>query len=388
MRIVHLIDYFQPKLGYQETFLAKEHANLGHEVYVVTSDRYYPFESYELLFYKLLGKRLVGSGARTEEGIKIIRLKAWEIPGTPLIYLADLKKTLEKIKPDVVHCHNMFSLTSARIARLKEKIGYRLIYDTHTASFNTNLTDSFPKKIYHFLYQRLAIPKIKKEADAIFAIGEEEQRFIYQELNISKKSVSIIRLGVDTNIFRHSPKCRNLLRKKYDIADDDTVIIFTGKIFKNKDIHILLTAVRKLNSKKIIAMLIGDGDKNYIHELKREFGKLKVVWLPFVDNKELFKYYSVADIAVWPGNPSIAILEAMSCELPVILPYSYATKYFDESSGILRFKRGDTKDLAKKLKDIIKNIDLRRSLGKNAKRFIWQNLTWQLIAQETLKLYN
>lgn len=42
MKIVHVIDYFQPRLGYQETFLAKEHPKLGHEVYVVTSDRYNP----------------------------------------------------------------------------------------------------------------------------------------------------------------------------------------------------------------------------------------------------------------------------------------------------------------------------------------------------------
>jgi glycosyltransferase involved in cell wall biosynthesis len=386
MRIVHLVDYFQPKLGYQETFLAKEHANLGHEVYVVTSDRYYPFESYENSFYKLLGKRLVGSGVRNEEGIKIIRLKAWEIPGTPLIYLSDLKKTLNKIKPDVVYCHNMFSITSARIARLKQEIGYKLIYDTHTASFNTNLTDSFPKKIYNFFYQRLAIPKITKESDAIFAIGEEEQKFICRKFQIAKKSVPIIRLGVDTNIFRYSKEFRNLLRKQYDITTSDTVIIFSGKISKTKDIHILLEAVRKLDNQRIIVMLVGGGDKNYISDLNRKFEKLRIVWLPFVENKELFKYYSLADIAVWSGNPSISILEAMSSRLPVILPGWYGTMYLDESQGIRRFKRGDAKNLATELGDLVNNYDSRHFLGVNGQRFIQQKLTWQKIAKETLKL--
>jgi hypothetical protein len=42
MKIIHVIDYFQPQLGYQETFLAKEQAKQGHEVYVLTSDRYNP----------------------------------------------------------------------------------------------------------------------------------------------------------------------------------------------------------------------------------------------------------------------------------------------------------------------------------------------------------
>ena len=42
MKIVHIQDYFHPALGYQETFLSREQAKLGHEVHVVTSDRYNP----------------------------------------------------------------------------------------------------------------------------------------------------------------------------------------------------------------------------------------------------------------------------------------------------------------------------------------------------------
>ena len=42
MKIIHVVDYFQPILGYQEVFLAKEQAKLGHDVVVITSDRYAP----------------------------------------------------------------------------------------------------------------------------------------------------------------------------------------------------------------------------------------------------------------------------------------------------------------------------------------------------------
>ncbi|HRS42508.1 MAG TPA: hypothetical protein P5530_01355 [Candidatus Diapherotrites archaeon] len=34
--------YIKPKLGYQEYYLAKEHAKMGPEVTVITSDRYAP----------------------------------------------------------------------------------------------------------------------------------------------------------------------------------------------------------------------------------------------------------------------------------------------------------------------------------------------------------
>ena len=42
MKIVHVIDYFQPMVGYHETFLDKEHARMGHDVYIIRSDRYNP----------------------------------------------------------------------------------------------------------------------------------------------------------------------------------------------------------------------------------------------------------------------------------------------------------------------------------------------------------
>ena len=41
--IVHVQSYFQPHLGYQEYFLCKSMARLGHDVHIITSDRYAPF---------------------------------------------------------------------------------------------------------------------------------------------------------------------------------------------------------------------------------------------------------------------------------------------------------------------------------------------------------
>ena len=87
MKIVHLIDYFQPSIGYQETFLARHQQKSGHDVLVVTSDRYLNFPGYDTFYSRLLGKRFVGAGIRTESGIKTIRLTSWEIPGSPVIFL-------------------------------------------------------------------------------------------------------------------------------------------------------------------------------------------------------------------------------------------------------------------------------------------------------------
>ena len=42
MRIVHIVDYLMPQMGYQE-FLLQMDSHQGHEVFIITSDRYTPF---------------------------------------------------------------------------------------------------------------------------------------------------------------------------------------------------------------------------------------------------------------------------------------------------------------------------------------------------------
>ncbi len=34
---------------------------------------------------------------------------------------------------------------------------------------------------------------------------------------------------------------------------------------------------------------------------------------------ELYKFYSMSDVGVWPKQCSMTVLEAMSCEIPVII---------------------------------------------------------------------
>ena len=49
MKIVHLMGYFVPELGYQEYYLAKKHKQMGHDVYVIASDLLYPFPNIETM---------------------------------------------------------------------------------------------------------------------------------------------------------------------------------------------------------------------------------------------------------------------------------------------------------------------------------------------------
>ena len=387
MRIIHLIDYFQPKIGYQETFLAREQINLGHNVFVVTSDRFYPFPEYNSTYSKILGNRITGAKESIEEGIQTIRLPTFEIPGSTLLLLKGLKNKIANHNPDVIHCHGVFSLLSLHAARLKPILKYKLIYDTHASHFNTDFTSSIPKKIYLNIYNKFFWNIIRKQADSIFAIGEDESNFLAETVSSQSSKFPVIHLGVDTNLFQKSFKKRAIIRKKLKIKTNETAVIFTGKVSPNKDVHILFDALSMLKNPDLKILIIGNGTPDYVNKLKSRLTESQQIWIDCVENSRLPDFYSAADIAVWPGDSTIAILEAISCSLPVILPTDPATEYLDQSRGITRFPRGNAKKLSGMLDQLITDKEKSKALGKNAFEYVTKNLSWKIINEQVMKLY-
>ena len=141
MKIVHLISYFQPQLGYQEYFLAKEHSKMGHDVTVVTSDRYFPFPDYEKTVKPVLGDRIQKPSKSNYENFKIIRLPTL-IEFSCRVWLTGLEDTIREIKPDVVISHTIGNFNTLRMANLKSSMDFKLVTDEHMNVSNTSLINT------------------------------------------------------------------------------------------------------------------------------------------------------------------------------------------------------------------------------------------------------
>jgi len=385
MRIIHLIDYFQPKLGYQETYLALAHLRLGHHVTVITSDRHYPFSDYASAFQKILGERKKKPGKFKEYGLDTLRLAAIEMPFTPVIFLRNLKTALAHLNPDMVFCHGIFSVVSFQAALYKEQFSYKLFYDSHAADFNTDFENSLLKKFYYLLYIKLMAPVIKKAADRLFAVGEAEKKFLLRFLKIPNYRVEILRVGIDPVFLKAKKEKRMEIRRKLGISPDEFAIIYAGKIAPGKDLPVLLRAVKLLEGLPVKILIIGGGNVHYIEKLKKQYPfREKVIWTGFITNKMLTKYYSAADTAIWPGNPSVAVLEAMAAGLPVIISRWFGTRYLNKNKTVLSFPRGNHIKLANLIKILLINSQFRQKLGIKAQLFIKNELSWDKIAKQAI----
>jgi glycosyltransferase involved in cell wall biosynthesis len=384
MKILHIINYFQSKLGYQEYFLAKEHVKMGHNVAVITSDRYAPFSDFKETYGKILGKRKCGTGYRMEEGIPTYRLPVlFEIKSGYRIWLRGLESLILKLKPDLIISH-CITINSFRIARLRAGgCKFKLIVDDHMWS-GVMKKNFVMKTLYKFrkkMIKRILVPWV----DKFVGVSQETCDILEKIDGVPKEKIKYIPLGVDTDLFRFNKEGREETREKLNIADNDILLLYTGKINKDKGVDIIVKAFNSLEiNRKIYLLLIGGGSKKFKNELINLVGKEKkkdIIFYPFVPMPELSKYYSASDICVWE-TASISFFEAMSCQRSIICGDAPAIKERVANNNGLTFRTGDHRDLAEKIKYLSENDGLRREMGYRDRKLVEKESSWNKIAQD------
>ena len=155
-----------------------------------------------------------------------------------------------------------------------------------------------------------------------------------------------------------------------------------------KEINILLQSVNKIaDSDDFRLVIVGDGDLRGSYEsLVDSLGmNNKVIFVGFIPDNLLPKYYSVADMFVLPSTDKseafgIVSLEAMSSGVPVIaadLPG--ARSVVDKKETGLLVKPSSVDNLADMIKYLLKNPKIAKSLGKAGREKVLKMYTWEKI---------
>lgn len=393
MHIVHVTDYFQPALGYQEFFLARAHRALGHRVTVVTSDRYFPFPAYHQTVGPVLGARQRGAGRGEELGVDVVRLPTFELAARPVVWLRGLAATLAELAPDVVFGHELLSTTTWQLARARARQNFKLVVDNHACDFNTALEDSLPKRLYVGLYRAAVLPALLGQAAAVVAIGPGEQELACRITGLAPARVPVIALGADTAHFRPRPDEREAARRELGLAPRSVVIVHAGKLTPEKDVHVLVGAVRALveAGQPLQLLMVGGGPPEYLEWLEAEAGVQRSGWLiqrDMMTNADLARALGAADLGAWPGNFSQVIVEAMAAGLPLVLPAEFSRGYpsahlLAAENGV-RFPRGDRAALVTALSALAADPATRTAMAARSRRLAEERFSWTGVAQAFL----
>ena len=315
---------------------------------------------------------------KINENVKVIYLPF----GTKLGYYLNvfaLKKIISKEKPDLINAH--YASGYGTLGRL--------------SGFNKKLLNVWGSDVYDFpnesKVKKRIIEKNLKSYTAIastsYCMAEETKKYLEDK----SKEIFITPFGVDTKKFKNL----NIEKNKNEL-----VIGIVKTLTENYGIEYLIRAIKELentldieNYKKIRLLIYGKGElKNKLEALTKELQiEDKVIFKGYISNEDVPKALNEMDIFVVPSiNESfgVAVVEAMACEIPVIASSVGGLKevIVDKETGYLVPKK-DHKEIAKYLKKLILDKNLRTSLGENGRKRVLENYNWDSNVKYMIKIY-
>ena len=142
-------------------------------------------------------------------------------------------------------------------------------------------------------------------------------------------------------------------------------------------------------------LLIGSGAD--AAELKQLAGQLqisdRIVWVPYVKNTEMYRYYAVMDAFVLPSRTTEAwkeqfgrvLIESMLCGTPVIGSSSGEIPLVIADAGLV-FPEGDAAVLADRIERLMNEPELREQLRDKGRERVLAHYTWEKVAQATANI--
>jgi len=219
--------------------------------------------------------------------------------------------------------------------------------------------------------------QIFQKADYFQAISS----FLYNwAMKMGARSGEIVPNGVDVEKF----KVQNPKSKK------EKVIITVSRLVKKNGIDDLIKAVAQLDIKLLI---LGEGpDEKKLKRLAERLNlKEKVLFLGHIQYNDLPKYYSSADVFVRPslseglGN---VFLEAMACGVPIIgTPVGGIPDFLEDRKTGLFCQVNNPQDIAKKIKEILENDELQKSMVNNGLKLVKDKYSWDKISLKMEKIF-
>ncbi|HEY3027471.1 MAG TPA: glycosyltransferase family 4 protein [Pyrinomonadaceae bacterium] len=208
---------------------------------------------------------------------------------------------------------------------------------------------------------------------------------------LNRFDVKLIPNGLDTDVFRPIPK--ELAREQFGIDSSARVILFSAQsiLDKRKGAAFMQEALERLakadDRLKITLVVVGLGAEQWTKELP-----FKVIALDHINSDaQLAALYSAADVFVLPTlaeNLPNGVLESMACGTPAITfnVGGCADAVHHMETGYLANYR-DAEDLARGIKLILGDPDLRRRLGQRSRELVEAEFNSQLQARRYQELY-
>lgn len=375
MKILITSDYYEPEINGVVTSIKNLKKGLekdGHEVRVLTLAYNVHEEKKNEVYY-------IGSFS-----VAMIYPNARIV--IPRIYR--LIKELIDWKPDVIHSQCEFS-TFQYAKYISKKTGAPIVHTYHTVY--EGYTHYFcPSK----KFGRKAVSKFTRQVSkktSAFIVPTQKMYDMLEGYHV-KTAMKIIPSGINIDMFQNNrQESRKKVRDKYGIKEDDCVLLFLGRLAKEKNINELIDMLSSTDMYKMRLMIVGDGPcRKELEEQCRLNGmEDKTVFTGMISPDEVSDYYLAGDIFVNASTSEtqgLTYMEAMASGLPILCRFDHCLDGVVEN-GKNGFLYNNENEFHYYLNYLIDNIIQRKSIGEKAKIAIQDKYSVEAFTKSCEELY-
>ena len=137
------------------------------------------------------------------------------------------------------------------------------------------------------------------QLDLILVPSESTKREL-TERGIDPEKISLFPRGVDTVKFNPSKRDVGFMKDRFN-ASDGPKILYVGRISKEKNLHLLAEAFRRLAKTRRDVELVLVGDGPFLEELKALLAATPAIFTGYREGEELATIYASCDIFAFPS---------------------------------------------------------------------------------------
>lgn len=316
--------------------------------------------------------------------------------------MSGLEKELED--KDIVHTaetHTGYSYQAARFKNVKKIKTVVTVWENipFLSTHQFNGFDGVSETLRLALTGNDRIVKyVKDRSDVIVAVTERVKASLTIE-GVPENRIKVVPVGIDTERFKPAPPDPSL-RESLGASADDILVLFTGRLVKEKGVYDLLHAAILMSrdpelrhvkiamvgtgpEKAAIARMIGSGG---LRERVRLAGGFSYDMVP--------KLYTAADAFILPSIPTpywqeqfgMVLVEAMASGLPVISTLSGSIPEVVGDSGIL-IQPNDPLSIYNEIKRLAVDASLRKNHSKLGRERVLEKFDASIVSKRIGSIY-
>ena len=279
---------------------------------------------------------------------------------TAWVYLKDLEKHLQDV--DVIYTAGTYTSMGVQCARIAKKFHKPLvIFEWETLPHH--LTSFLPP---YALWTR----NVAATADLFITMTDRAKNYL-SSLGVPEEKQVTVYPSVDISLFQGF--------KQHD--DKKCRILFVGRLTREKGLHELLSAFKRVHTQFPHTELVICGRGEMEKDVRQLAQNTPIVYKGFLDNRDLPSIFrsvnlfclpsrnrTLGPVTIWEEQFGFVFVEAMAAGLPIVTTDNGAIPEVVGKNNLIA-RQNDVDDLTQKLVQLINDPQKRHVLGEeNRKR--------------------